>query len=254
MDAPVFLVLFFVLGTVAASFVGVLAGRYATEEGVLVGRSRCDACGKELAWWALVPIVSYVFARGRAVCCGVRLSAVAPVSEIALGALFVLSYLKLGLTPALGFALIALSALTALVLYDLAHQVLPPPFLGAFVVASLAARIFEASSRYTLGVSLVVSAGIALTLFALYVFSVGRALGFADSPLALGLALLVGSSALPGFLFSFWVGAIIGIIMLARRPRGSRMGVEVPFAPFLAAGFLLAYFFISWNPFLIFFA
>ncbi|MFH1178260.1 MAG: hypothetical protein V1711_00840, partial [bacterium] len=76
----------------------------------------------------------------------------------------------------------------------------------------------------------------------------GRAMGLADSPLVFGLALLTGDSAFPGFIFSFWIGAVIGILLLARRPRGTRMGVEVPFAPFLAAGFLLAYF-TQWNPF-----
>ena len=73
-------------------------------------------------------------------------------------------------------------------------------------------------------------------------------MGLADTPLVFGLALLVGSAALSGFVFSFWIGAVIGILILLRRPAGTRMGVEVPFAPFLAAGFLLAYF-TQWNPF-----
>lgn len=246
--------LLFVLGAIGASFVGVVAGRYATGESILVGRSRCDACGRELPWWALVPVFSYIAGRGRAQCCGARITILAPLSELLLGTLFALGYMKLGLTFALAFTLVALAALLALVLYDLAHQILPPPFLVVFVSAAAAARVVEAASRHALGVSFIVSGSIALSLFLLYVFSRGRAVGFADSPLALGLSLLVGSSALPGFLFSFWVGAGIGIIILARRPAGSRMGIEVPFAPFLATGFLLAYFFISWNPFLVFLA
>lgn len=72
-------------------------------------------------------------------------------------------------------------------------------------------------------------------------------MGLADSPLVFGLAMLAGPSALAGFVFSFWIGAVIGLGVLAGRPRGSRMGVEVPFAPYLAAGFLLAYF-TQWNP------
>ncbi len=246
--------LFFVLGAIIASFVGVIVGRYGTEQSILWGRSRCDACGTPLPWWALVPVVSYLIVRGRAHCCGARISFIAPVSEIVLGGLFVCTALKLGLMPALPFALLALSALLALVLYDLAHQILPQVFLGVFIGATLAAALLEAPSRQALGTSLVVAGSIALALFALYAASRGRAVGLADAPLALGLALLVGPSALPGFLFSFWIGAVIGIIILARRPAGSRMGIEVPFAPFLAAGFLLAYFFISWNPFLVFLA
>jgi prepilin signal peptidase PulO-like enzyme (type II secretory pathway) len=73
-------------------------------------------------------------------------------------------------------------------------------------------------------------------------------MGLADSPLSFGLSLLVGPVALTGFVFSFWIGAVVGIVLLLQRPVGSRMGVEVPFAPFLAAGFLLAYF-TQWNLF-----
>ena len=87
-----------------------------------------------------------------------------------------------------------------------------------------------------------------MSLALIHFFSRGRAMGLADAPLAFGLSLLVGQSALAGFIFSFWIGAVIGIALLAGRPSGSRMGVEVPFAPFLAAGFILAYF-TQWNPF-----
>jgi prepilin signal peptidase PulO-like enzyme (type II secretory pathway) len=69
--------------------------------------------------------------------------------------------------------------------------------------------------------------------------------------MALGLSLLVGPSVvLPGVLFSFWIGALYGIVVLVSTPRGHRMGIEVPFVPFLALGFLLA-FFTGWNPLLL---
>jgi prepilin signal peptidase PulO-like enzyme (type II secretory pathway) len=74
-------------------------------------------------------------------------------------------------------------------------------------------------------------------------------MGLGDTPVALGLSLLVGMNSVSGLLFSFWIGAVIGIGILARYPKGHRMGIEVPFVPFLAAGYLLA-FFTQWNPFL----
>ena len=73
-------------------------------------------------------------------------------------------------------------------------------------------------------------------------------MGLADAPFAFALALLAGEAALTGFVFSFWIGAIIGIIILVNAPRGHRIGIEVPFAPYLAAGFFLAYF-TGWDPF-----
>ncbi len=134
-------------------------------------------------------------------------------------------------------------------LYDLAHHILPPILLVLFIVSSALVALlapshvgfFETGIRASL---------IGLFFILIYLFSRGRAMGLADAPLAFGLALLVGPTALSGFLFSFWIGAVIGIFILLRRPVGSRMGVEVPFAPYLAAGFLLAYF-TEWNIFAI---
>ncbi|MDE2021324.1 MAG: prepilin peptidase [Patescibacteria group bacterium] len=240
----------FVLGAVTASFIGVLVARLNTGGSFLTGRSHCDACGVALSPFSLVPIVSYLAYAGRARCCGVRLRQTAPATEFLLGCLFALAYVRLGFVLALPFMLLSFAALFALVLYDLMHQVLPPVPLTVFVLASAGTGLLLAPDFVAFGVSFSVALVLSLSLLFVHLLSGGRAMGFADAPLVFGLALLAGPAALPGFAFSFWVGAVIGIAMLARRPRGSRMGVEVPFAPFLATGFLLAYF-TQWNPFII---
>ncbi len=238
----------FVCGAIVASFVGVIVGRLNTEQGFLMGRSRCDACNAVLPPLALVPVVSYFFLRGRGRCCGARLSLGSPLSEGLLGSLFTLAYLTLGFSSTLLFMCFSLSVLLALVLYDLAHQILPLPLLGAFVIVGGVTGFLLATSESVFLSTLLVASLIAASLALIHLFSRGRAMGLADTPLAFGLALLVGPAALPGFVFSFWIGALVGIVLLYKRPPGSRMGVEVPFAPFLAAGFLLAYF-TQWNPF-----
>jgi prepilin signal peptidase PulO-like enzyme (type II secretory pathway) len=240
---------FFSLGAIVASFVGVVAARLNTGQSFARGRSHCDACDKPLSWLALVPIVSYIASKGRAQCCGARISPLSPLTEALLGGLFVLAYLSLGLTLALPLMLVALATLLALVLYDLSHQILPTPLLIVFITASALFGYVSASSLESFISLLPVDLLIAGSLAAIYFFSGGRAMGFADTPLVFGLSLLVGPVAFSGFIFSFWIGAAIGIVLLSARPRGSRMGVEVPFAPYLAAGFLLAYF-TQWNPFI----
>ncbi len=240
----------FGLGAIIASFIGVVAGRLYTGEGFLTGRSRCDACDKPLSPLALIPILSYFSSVGRARCCGARLSVLAPVSEALLGALFVESYLFLGLVPALPLLLIALSILLALTLYDLAHQILPQSLLVIFVLVSGVTGFLLASSLSDFLDCVLVAFLIGGSLALIHFVSRGRAMGLADAPLAFGLALLTGPAAFSGFVFSFWIGALIGIALLLGRPLGSRMGVEVPFAPFLAAGFLLAYF-TQWNLFVL---
>jgi len=240
----------FVLGAIVASFAGVVAERLHTGQSFWRGRSRCDACGETLSPLALVPVVSYLLLGGRASCCGTRLSSEGPLTECLLGTLFVITYLQLGWSVALPFFLFSLGTLLALVRYDLAHQILPPPLLITFVISSAGTGYFLAPSLSVFYSSSVVAILVAGSLALIHFLSGGRAMGFADAPLSFGLALLTGHAALPGFVFSFWIGAVVGIALLFNRPPGSRMGVEVPFAPYLAAGFLLAYF-TQWNPFVL---
>lgn len=239
---------FFILGAIVASFVGVLVARLYTGQSILTGRSHCDACTAPLSPSSLVPMVSYLLGRGRALCCGASISPFAPFTELLLGGLFVCAYLKVGLIWTLPWMLLSLSVLLALVLYDLAHQILPPVLLALFIVTSAVTGFFLAPSLSAYYSSCITAFLIGTSLALIHFFSRGRAMGFSDAPFVFGLSLLFGSTALAGFVFSFWIGAVVGIAILAKRPVGSRIGVEVPFAPFLAAGFLLAYL-TQWNPF-----
>ena len=237
---------FFLLGAIVASFVGVVAARLNTGEGIVRGRSRCDACGKPLDVFDLVPILSYVAGGGRARCCGVRISWRAPLMELVLGALYVLAYRQLGFSSSLLVLLAALAVLLALVLYDLAHMIVPTALLLPLCVLSAIFAWLVAPDLHALYVVAGVAAIEGLIILLLHVGSRGRAMGFADAPLTLALALIAGPEAISGFVYTFWLGAVIGIVLLLGRPRGSRMGVEVPFAPYLALGFLLAYF-TQWD-------
>lgn len=243
-------IVIFSFGAIVASFVGVIVARLNTGEGFLVGRSHCDACNMPLNARMLVPIISYITSGGCARCCGARLSLLSPFTELLLGGMFVLSYFKVGLTGAFFCMIISLSMLLALVLYDFKHQILPPPLLALFVAVSAITGFLTAPSLTAFSYSIFIAILIAFFFALVHFFSRGRAMGLADAPLTFGLALIAGPSAFSGFIFSFWIGAVIGILILLKRPYGSRMGVEVPFAPYLAAGFLLAYF-TQWNPFTI---
>ncbi len=242
-------IIFFFLGAIAASFLGLVSVRLYTGHSIFFGRSRCDACNAPLAPFTLVPIISYLVSRGRSRCCEAKISLLAPLSELLLGLVFVLAYLKLDLSLSLGLFLVGASLLLGLVLYDLAHQILPPVLLYSFVAAALLFALARDGFSTALTDSLLWAFCTAAFFLALHYGSKGRAMGFADAPLSFALALLVGPEfALSGLAFSFWIGAIIGITILLRRRRGSRMGIEVPFAPFLAAGYMLV-FFTQWNPF-----
>jgi prepilin signal peptidase PulO-like enzyme (type II secretory pathway) len=165
--------------------------------------------------------------------------------ELVLGALFAVSYVKYGLGLALPLFLVALCILAFIVIYDLRHTIVPPVASSLFIIVSVLFCAVAYPGSYL--ITFLYAAGIALFFFLLYALSRGRAMGLGDTPVSFGIALLAGKAALAGFLFSFWVGGVIGILILVFRRGGPRMGIEVPFVPFMAAGFLLALF-TQWNP------
>jgi prepilin signal peptidase PulO-like enzyme (type II secretory pathway) len=238
---------FFCLGALCASFAGLLAARLHTGEPIARGRSRCDACGATLSALALVPVFSWLFARGRARCCGSRISAASTAGELALALLFALAFRQLGLSALLALFLACLVLLYALVLYDLAHQILPPVLLAPLCALALLYAALAAPSPAAFLSALALAAALGAFLFLIYLLSRGRAMGAADAPLLFALALVAAPRALAAFAYAFWAGAAVGIALLARGG-GARMKSEVPLAPFLAAGFLLA-FFTPWDPF-----
>ncbi len=242
-----FELIFFFLGAVLASFAGVISERIYTGQSWFSGRSKCNSCTRILDALDLVPVLSWVVTFGRCRSCKASIPARYALTEVMLGALFVVSYLSLGLTLRLFVFLAALFVLTFIVLYDIRHTIVP---WGSSILLFIFSAIFallQKNSLQKLETVFVVAGGIAIVFFLLYFFSRGRAMGLGDAPVAFSLSLLVGSAAVPGIFFSFWIGGIIGILFLVFRRGGPKMGIEVPFVPFMAAGYLLA-FFTQWNP------
>lgn len=239
---------FFGLGALSASFTGVIAERLHTGQSWVAGRSRCNSCREDLDARDLIPIFSWFVWGGRCRTCRARVPGLYALAEFSLGIAFALSYLALGLTLVLPFFLAALMVLLFIVLYDLRHMIVPVGASATLLVLSGIVAVLSVPTPHMLGIVCLTAGAIALFFFALHVLSRGRAMGLGDAPVALSLSLLVGQYAPAGVLFSFWVGALYGIIILSTRRGGPRMGIEVPFVPFLALGYLLA-FFTTWNPF-----
>ncbi len=241
------LLTFSLLGALCGSFVGVIAERAYTGQSWKRGRSKCNSCREVLTVRDLIPVFSWVFYRGRCRRCRVRLPVRYVAFEFLMAVLFAISYQKLGLTIDLFVFLVVLCVLGFIVIYDLRHTVVPRASSNLLIVLSVLFAVLHAASPHALLVHLMIALGIAAFFFLLHYFSRGRAMGLGDTPVVFALAMLVGSAALPGLMFSFWIGAVVGLGILFMRKGGPRMGIEVPFVPFLAVGYLLA-FFTLWNP------
>lgn len=246
--SALFAVTFFVLGAICGSFTGLVAERAFTGQSWKTGRSRCNSCRAYLSAPDLVPILSWAFHRGRCRTCGSKVPALYALYELVLGTLFLGGFLFFGLTPVLAVFLVMLLPLAFIVIYDLRHTIVPLQASFLFIALAALFAVMRAASFHDLIVTFSFALGVALFFFLLFALSRGRAMGLGDTPVSFGLALMAGHASLAGLLFSFWIGGVIGIVILASRRGGPRMGIEVPFVPFMAAGFLLALL-TQWTPF-----
>lgn len=103
-------ILSFILGTIMGSFYLVLATRLPKGEDIVKSRSRCDNCKYVLKWYNLVPILSFMFQRGKCTKCGKKISSEHFFVEIFTGLLFFLTsiYFPLGYNYFVGLIVVSL--------------------------------------------------------------------------------------------------------------------------------------------------
>ena len=185
-----------------------------------MGRSACPYCIRELAWYELVPVISWLLLRGRCRTCGTRISLQYPIVELLMGGLFI----AVGLAPVplviriIGCVIVLF--LVAIAVYDLRHTIMPDSWVYSFVALALASsilsRTFEGgvptSSLFMLFLSGPI---VAFPLWFLWRISGGRWMGFGDVKFALGMGWLLG--AWYGFValtLAFIIGALVGVFVL----------------------------------------
>lgn len=208
-------------------------------------RSRCPACGHAIAWHENIPLVSWLWLRGRCSACDARIPARYPIVEALTGLLFAAVAWHFGPTPATAVYGIAVAVLIAAAFIDLDTTLLPDnltlPLVGLGIVAAWQRWIPVALADSALGAFF---GYFALWLIARAYKLLRGADGMAegDFKLLAGLGALLGWQALPSVvLLSSAVGAAVGIWLIAAR--GHRREVPIPFGPYLAGGGVAALFF-----------
>jgi leader peptidase (prepilin peptidase)/N-methyltransferase len=218
---------------------------------LVVPRSRCPACRAPISAWQNIPLLSWLYLRGRCASCGVSISARYPFVELLTGVLTAAVAWKFGFHwPALG-AMVLTWFLVALAFIDIDHQLLPDtltlPLLWLGLTASLwvpigAGAAVPADTRASVigAVAGYVSLWSVYHLFRLVTGKEG--MGYGDFKLLAALGAWLGwQMLLPITLIAAAVGAVTGIALLSAR--GQHRSTPIAFGPFLAAaGWLILMF------------
>ena len=210
---------------------------------LMVPRSACPQCHRPISALENIPLLSYLFLRGRCAGCATPISLRYPIVEAVSGGLSAFAAWHFGFGLAGIAALFFIWALVALTFIDFDTQLLPDsitlPLLwlglllnlnGAFT--SLANAVIGAAAGY-------------LVLWSVYwafkLFTGKEGMGFGDFKLLAAIGAWLGWTLLPlVILLSSLVGAVVGIILIVATRHGRN--IPIPFGPYLAGGGLIALF------------
>ena len=128
-------------GAIVGSFLNVVIHRLPQEESIVFPNSRCPSCGSAIAFYDNIPIVSYLVLGAKCRSCKEHISIRYPAVELANAALWVGVAWHNGLSVALPFDLIFVSALLALVFIDAEHMILPNVITYPGIAFALVARV-----------------------------------------------------------------------------------------------------------------
>jgi prepilin signal peptidase PulO-like enzyme (type II secretory pathway) len=242
--------LLFVLGLCVGSFLNVVIDRLCSTSqepksllrhlrGVLGGRSYCDHCRRQLAWYDNIPLLSFILLRGRCRWCHSPISWQYPGVELATGIItvlvFLLSNYELRVTS---YELIIAYCLIVVFVSDWKYQIIPDQIIYPAIIFTLLYLLGSYELRVT---SYLISGGLAAAFFFfLYLVTKKRGMGLGDVKLAFLMGLILGfPKIVVALYFAFLTGAAVGVILILLGKK--RFGQHIPFGPFLVGGTILSY-------------
>lgn len=250
----------FIFGTIIGSFLNVVIDRLPQKESLIKRRSHCEHCRRNLEWYDLIPIVSYLLLRGRCRYCKKTISKYYILVEFLTGCVFVLvTYLLVGqdiarfadvrYLLAIGYYLFILSALISIFFIDLKYGIIPFRIVFTTLLVALAWYIIfpflqlapvdigylMEDNNYFLP-SVLSAVGIFGFFLMLFLITRGRGLGFGDVVYVFLMGFLLGFPRIVlGIYIAFLTGAFCSIILVMLRKKSIKGGT-IPFGPFLTLG------------------
>ena len=237
----IYLILFFIIGLLFGSFYNVVGLRLPKKESIIYPSSHCPKCNHKLSWYELIPVLSYIFLKGKCKNCKEKISIMYPVMELISGILFALSYYSFGLTLSIIPALLTSSIFVIIVVSDLNYYIIPDSIL---VVYGILMFIYNIISKGFLDACTYVVYGLIMFIFMYLLMKLGNFL-FKEESLGGGDIKLMG---VLGQLFNPFMSFIsLALASLIAIPSSLFFNIKkkdniIPFGPFITGGFLIMLF------------
>lgn len=232
-------IFFLLIGVIFGSFFNVVGLRLPLRKDFVKARSACPVCEHPLAWYELIPILSFLLQKGNCRHCHALISPIYPSIELLSGLLFLYAYMKIGWSPELFIVGLLISLSIIVIVSDLRYMIIPNKLLLFFLPLFILVRIIQPLELWydpmfgaicgfvLIGGTIILSKG---------------GMGYGDLKLLTLFGFLLGfKQILVAFTLAVCFGAVIGAVLLLMKKVSRK--TRMPFAPYLAFGALTSYFY-----------
>ncbi len=225
----------FLMGCVFGSFVNVLIFRLPHKKKLFWDRSACMSCHHPLAFWEMIPVVSYLILKGKCHHCHESISVQYPLTELFSGILALTIYVRFGLTMHTFCFFIFSEMLLALSIMDMRWMAVADRLLIVSAVFALIDSVFDPLPFW-----IRIQGMIMIPLLLYLINCIKTAFGEGDLYLLMIGGYLLGvPKNLIAFVISLFSASIYALFLLAVKKR--KLNSYIPFVPFLSIGFFIAF-------------
>ena len=222
------------------SFYNAVGLRVINKESIIKPRSHCDKCGHVLAWYELIPVLSFIFLRGRCRNCKTKLSFLYLFSELFCGIMFAISFYSFGFTPNLIISIVLSSLLIIVTVCDVSSMIIPDRFIIISAVLIILTKLifFDISTfLYSLLYGVLAFTIMFLIMkFGDYIFK-KETLGGADVKLMFIVGLcLEPFLALLVIIIASMIALPVSLFLLVKEKEHA-----IPFGPFILIGTMIVF-------------
>lgn len=239
-ENTIYIILSLIFGACFGSFITMIIHRLPQGEDIFIKRSYCPHCKKVLSFYSLIPIFSWLFQRGRCLHCKKRISIKYLLIELTTSLMFMLSYIKFGLSYNTLIIDLIIVVCIIMILTDLENMIILDSTQIALLILNIILVLYNNSED-------ILSYIYSSIIYFITIFFIGyivkkwknmEAIGWGDIKFITVIGLSLGYSRLPLFLFiSGFVGTIFGFTW-----KKIKKEEYFPFAPALIISYLLILF------------
>jgi len=244
-------IIIFIFGLVIGSFLNVVINRLNIHQNLASPRSYCPKCKHQLSFWDLIPVLSYIFLKGKCRYCKKKISWQYPLVELVTGISFLLLFFKfvdinninLNFVVILEQLLIYfffVSILIIIFVYDLKHYLIPNKIIYPAILITLIIQILPIPEYPNISIQNLIIGSLIPGIFFLILVLVSKEkwMGAGDVKLGFLCGLIVGfPNILVALFISFVTGAIIGLILIVSKKKDLKdkmpYGTLLTFATFV---------------------